>query len=211
MRIWAYIISILMNALLFTGVEASETRRALYDISLDMDGNGLAERAVLIINNLGGEQGSESSPGMYSIGGDETVDLLIYMNAGAAPLDLSKPASFQKLNIIDRERFNWVGKLESNGKQSLKLYASYAPGSTATGDETLIIAYRKGKFLVAGIEYYWEGGGKNGNCQYNFLTGKGYTAPGEFADDKTPIKAKIKPVQLEKWSPETRPTVCDPG
>ena len=202
-------ISVLM-IILVSSVAASPPR-PLYDISLDMDGNGLAERAVLVINNSGSEPGFETSPGMYSLGGDETVDLLIYMDAGAAPLDISKPASFQKLNIIDRDRFNWVGKLESNGKQSLKLYASYAPGSTATGDETLIIAYRKGKLLVAGIEYYWEGGGKNGNCQYNFLTRKGHTAEGEFDDNKKAIKAKVKAIPLDKWSPETRSTVCDPG
>ncbi len=112
-------------------------------------------------------------------------------------------------NIIDRERFGWVGKLESNTKQSLKLYASYAPGSSATEDETLTIIYRKGKFIVAGMDIYWEGGGKNGNCQYNFLTSQGYTAPGEFADEKTPIKAKVKPIPLSEWSTATRPSVCD--
>jgi hypothetical protein len=189
--------------------EAGEVRRALYDISLDMDGNGTPERAVLVLNNPFDDGLNHPARGIYMLAETERIDLYIYMNAGAAPVDISKPPQFRKENIVDRERFGWVGRLERNGQQSLKLYTSYAPGSTATFDETLIIAYRKGRFIVAGIEAYWEGGGRNGNCQYNFLTSTGFSAPGEFADNKTFIKAKVKPMDLSTWSPATRSTVCD--
>jgi hypothetical protein len=188
---------------------AAPVREMLFDAALDMNGDGTLDRAALILVGPGRDTIWDLTRGTYPLSGGETVDLAIYLGAGDFPADLTQTPTLLKQNFIDREYAGWVQALEVVNKRSLKVGWNYAPGATNDLDESLIIAWRKGNFLVVGVEVYWENHGENGNCQLNLSTGQGSKAEGEFPAPKPTFKAKVKPIALEKWSAKTWPTQCD--
>jgi hypothetical protein len=189
--------------------QAGTKREALFDVTLDMDADGTLDRAVLILVGPGRDKAWDLSRGNYPLTTDETVDLAIYLGAGDAAVDINKTPTILKQNIADREYAGWVQSPEVVNTRSLKVGWNYQPGSTSDLDERLTIVWRKGKFLVVGLDVYWENHGQNGNCQLNLATGQGSKAKGEFPAPKPTFKAKVKPIPLEKWSAKTWPTQCD--
>jgi hypothetical protein len=204
-------LTLLLYFVFVCSAAAASQRELLFETTLDMDADGTLDRAVLVLVGPGRDKSWDSLKDIYPLTVGETVDLAIYMGGGIAPLDLAKPPTILKQNIIDREYAGWVQALDVVNKRSLKLEWNYAPGATNDLDESLIIAWRKGKFLVVGLEVYWENHGENGNCQLNLSTGQGSRAEGEFPAPKPTFKAKVKPIALEKWSAKTWPTNCDQG
>jgi hypothetical protein len=190
-------------------VQAEPKREVLFEATLDMDADGKLDRAVLVLVGPGRDKTKDNWHDIYPLSEGETVDLAIYMGGGTGPLDLAKPPAILKQNFIDREYAGWVQSLEVVNKRSLKVGWNYQPGSTNDLDEKLTIAWRKGKFLVVGLDVYWENHGENGNCQLNLSTGQGAKAEGEFPAPKSTFKARVKPVPLETWSKNTWPTQCD--
>ncbi len=189
--------------------EAQIKREALFDVTLDMDADGKPDRAVLVLVGPGRDTTWDLSRGHYPLSEGETADLAIYLGGGSEPIDISRPPTILKQNIIDREYAAWVQSLEVVNTRSLKVGWNYQPGSTNDLDERLTIVWHNGKFLVVGLDTYWENNGLNGNCQLNLATGQGSKAKGEFPASKPTFTAKVKPVPLEKWSEKTWPTQCD--
>jgi hypothetical protein len=192
-----------------TSALAEAKRELLFEVKLDMNADGVMDQAVLILAGPGRDKTWDLSRGNYPLTTDDTVDLAIYLGQGDAPLDITKPPTLLKSNIADREYAGWLQSLEVVNKSSLKVGWNYQPGSTNDLQEQLTIAWRKGVFLVVGIDTYWENKGENGNCQLNLSTGQGSRAQGEFPAAKPNFKAKVKPVRLDKWSAKTWPTQCD--
>lgn len=190
---------------------AASRREVLFEATLDMDADGTLDRAVLVLVGPGRDLTWDLSRGHYPLTIGETVDLAIYLGAGDAPVNLAKPPTILQQNITFREYAGWVQSLEVVNKHSLKVGWNYQPGSTNDLDERLTIAWRKGQFLVVGLDIYWENHGLNGNCQLNLSTGDGSRANGEFPAPKPTFRAKVKPVPLETWSEKTWPAQCDRG
>jgi hypothetical protein len=196
--------------LCFASVAHAETKHEiLFEATLDMDADGKTDRTVLVLVGPGRDTTWDLSRGHYPLTTGETVDLAIYMGAGDAAVDITKPPTILKQNIADREYAGWVQSLEVVNKRSLKVGWNYQPGSSHDLEERITIAWRKGQFLVVGLDTFWENPNGIGNCQLNLSTGQGSRSKGEFPAPKPTFKAKVKPVQLEKWSAKTWPTQCD--
>lgn len=188
---------------------AADQREILFEISLDIDADSKVDKAALILNGPGRDKTWDLSRGNYPLSTGETVDLAIYLGAGDMPIDISKPPTILKQNIADREYAGWVQSLEVVNTRSLKVGWNAQPGSSHDLEERLTIVWRKGKFLVVGLDTFWENPNGIGNCQLNLSTGRGSRAAGEFPAPKPTFKTKVKPVALETWSAKTWPTQCD--
>lgn len=199
----------LVTLVFSTSVVAADKREAIFEVSLDMDRDGTTDRAVLFLVGPGRDKIWDLGRGVYPLSENETVDLAIYLGSKDQPIDIAKPSTILKQNIIDKERTRWVQSLEVVNNNALKLSSNYQPGSSHDEEETLIIVYRKGQFLVAGLNTFWENPNGIGNCQLNLLTGNGILAEGEFPGPKPNFKAKVKAVPLANWSEKTRPKQCD--
>lgn len=189
--------------------QAAEKRESLFDVAADFDGDGKADRAVLILQGPGRDMSWDLATGIYPLADAETVDLAIYLGAGDAPVDLEKSPTILKQGIIDKERTRWVQSLAVTPARSLKVGSNYQPGSSHDFEETLTIAYRKGQFYVVGFDTFWENPNDIGNCQINLTTGKGRVGVGEVGGTKRVFKLKTKAVPLPAWSKKTRPGECD--
>jgi hypothetical protein len=189
--------------------DAAPRREVLYDVTLDMDTDGTLDRAVLVLVGRGRDTTWDLSRGHYPLFNGETVDLAIYLGAGEAPVDITKPPTILKQNIADREYAGWVQSLGVVNTRSLTVGWNEQPGSSHDLEERLTIVWRKGKFFVVGVDTFWENPNGTGNCQLNLSTGQGSRSDGEFPAPKPTFKAKVKPVPLEKWSAKTWPTQCD--
>jgi hypothetical protein len=191
-------------------VAAAETKReVLFEVTLDMDADGKLDRAVLVLVGPGRDTTWDLSRGHYPLTTGDSVDLAIYLGGGDVPIDITKPPSILKQNIADRDYAAWLQSLEVVNKRSLKVGWNEQPGSSHDLEEEITIAWRKGKFLVVGIDTFWENPNGIGNCQLNLSTGQGSRSEGEFPAAKPTFKAKVKPIPLEKWSAKTWPTQCD--
>lgn len=199
----------LVTLVFCTSVVAADTRETIFEVSLDLDRDGIADRAALVLIGPGRDKILDLSRGVYSLSENESVDLAIYMGAKDQPIDIEKPPTILKQNIINKERTSWVQSLEVVNGNALKLSSNYQPGSSHDEEETLIIVHRNGQFLVGGLNTFWENPNGIGNCQLNLFTGNGIRAEGEFPGPKSNFKAKVKPVPLADWSEKTRPKQCD--
>lgn len=190
--------------------ETALKHEALFDLALDIDKDGKMDHAVLVLVGPGqnGFYGTDND--IYSLGENEHVDLYIYLGAGDAALDISKPPSVLKEYIIDAARTPWVNKLTSNGKGSLQIQSSYGAGASNDYDDTITIVDRDGKFLVAGYREDWDTRNSIGSCDFNLLSGQATKQLGLDANGapKKPLKGKFKPVALADWSEKTRPKAC---
>ena len=200
---------LLLFLVLASAAQAETIRETLFEAALDMDGDGTLDRAALILVGSGRGTIWDLTRGTYPLSGGETVDLAIYLGAGDLPADLTQTPTILKQNFIDREYAGWVQALEVVNKRSLKVGWNYQPGSSHDLAEEITIVWRKGLFLVVGIDVFWENPNGLGNCQLNLSTGQGSRAEGELPAPKPTFKAKVKPVPLEKWSAKTWPTQCD--
>ena len=126
-------------------------------VTLDMNGDGSMDRAVLVNNP------------------DETsVDLLIYLGEDAA----------HKMKLaLNKPEIAWTGamwgqlpSLESNNKDSLLIKSENSAIGRDRWSQKLTVAYRNNEFVLAGYTYdsYDTLDPKAGkSCDVNLLTGKG--------------------------------------
>jgi hypothetical protein len=188
----------------------------LYEISLDLDDDGIADRAVLVLNGPGRTDFGPLTSERFGLFEDESVDLYIYLGLGDARVDLSKPPSFVKKAIVDTERTNWVQPLESNERGSLQAIFVYGWGASKTWGEMLTIVFRGGEFLVGGYSKDWDWNTHladgtvettMGGCDINYLTGKAVLS--NDLDETRPMHGTFKPVKLADWSYALVPEGCD--
>jgi hypothetical protein len=167
-------------------------------VSLDIDRDGRLDRAVLVKNPR-----------------SHQADLYIYLGVGTAtPIPThdftSKSAASNaatlkpdvvKASIADTRALD-VGH---NGSGSL-LIQSGCGGCSNDYDTKLTIVHRGGRFLVGGYTYTWETRDSRGQCDINYLSGKGITRPG--LGKAKPLKGKFVPVELAAWPTDDRPKAC---
>ncbi len=160
--------------------------RVIDVVTADWTGDGGPDRAVLIE-------------------GAEDADLRIYVSTGA-------PGAMAL--AVARERLVWSGamwgtlpELGLNAAGSLTVTS----GNTAIGrsrwQETLTIAYRGGRFVVAGFTFVSHDTlepGLGRDCDVNFLTGRGLL-------DGAPFAVPRGGVPLAEWSAAQVPAECAAG
>lgn len=155
-------------------------------VTLDMNGDGSMDRAVLVNNP------DESS-----------VDLLIY---------LGEDGAHQMKLALNKSEIAWTGamwgqlpSLESNNKDSLLIKSENSAIGRDRWSQKLTIAYRNNEFVVAGYTYNSydtlnPDAGKS--CDVNLLTGKGKK------DNKAITVAKKSPL-VKDWQNEGGIPECE--
>ena len=71
---------------------ADDKREALYDVVLDFNHDGVADRAVLVLVGPGRTDFGELTKERYGLSEGERVELAIYLGGGSAPVDPATPA-----------------------------------------------------------------------------------------------------------------------
>ncbi|RWK25858.1 MAG: hypothetical protein EOR43_02130 [Mesorhizobium sp.] len=180
-------------ALAAMAVPALAGDKPAFELAVDIDQDGTMDRAVVIQD-------------------DGPAELYIYLGMGAEkPAPSRKPDFVRKALTEDR-----ILDLEAKGKGSLAITSCFGCGASKSTEETLTIVYRHGQFMVGGYSRSWDWGNRTsddtvetmlGDCDINFLTGKG-TVSKDLEEGK-PVKGRFKPVPLKDWSYEKRPKVCD--
>ena len=161
----------------------------LGDLTLDMDGDGKADRAVLVRNELDGLR----------------ADLSIYLGGGTDPVDRSRKPTILVESAVYGPNFF---ELSSSG--SSLIVNGRCGGCSADYDTTLTIVHRDGKLLVGGLTRNWETKDEGaGGCDIDFLTGEGTMSRG-LPEETEPIREKFKSIDLADWSEDRIPEACQP-
>jgi hypothetical protein len=183
--------------------EPGPALKALSEITLDIDHDGKMDRAVFVAPEGTGFPSLDRST---MFGEDERLDLYIYLGNGNEKLNLTRRPTFIVKDVIATTRSNQVFPLESrNGalvvKAARNMFGNWAP-------ETLTIVHRKGDFWVAGYALNYElKNGARGECDINFLTGKGIAAKGSAEPQR--IRERFVPIRPLDWPKRRRPDACE--
>jgi hypothetical protein len=189
---------------------AASNQSVLFDVTFDMDQSGTQDRAVLVLAGTGQAVPDDAAREVYTLGQGEQADLLIYLDAGDGALDLTRPPTFRKDNLIHGEDLAFVMPLAVSAKGSLNVVSSNGFGNTFNTTETLTIVYRGGAFLVAGWaqDFYNSRDEKSSHCSVNYLAGKAVKRVNDGKDVR--LKGVFKATGLKDWTLATRPAVCQP-
>jgi hypothetical protein len=160
---------------------------ARFEATLDLDGDGVSDRAVTVENPDSGQ-----------------ADLYIYLAVGDGEPDLSRPPALLKKNIAAAPMLS----LEGDGKGGL-IVTSGCGGCSNDYETTLTILYRGGEFVVGRYSYAWDTRHGIGSCDIDFLTGQGTVTEG-LDGDARPLEGQFAPVKLSDWSDDMRPEACNP-
>jgi hypothetical protein len=165
---------------------AAATKAVLAEVSADLNGDGVTDRAVL----------------MHAPDGDD-VDLAIYLSAaGKLP---AQPTLY-------KTAFGWTGdmagtepEISVNKAGSLVVVFQNDAVGRDRWSRRFTIAFRAGALVIAGYDYTARdtlnpAGG--GNCDLNFLSGHG-TRNGK------PIKLAAGAIPLSAWTDQSAPKSCD--
>ena len=197
----------LLSALESPVAQGAEERapELIYEVRLDMDGDGKMDRAMLMLVNATGEK--DTSPlvkDRYFARKNDRIDLHIHLGVGEARIDPSRAPDFVKRAVVDPAETPFIEPIDSKGR-SLVINAVYGWGASVSWGETLTIVRRGGRFLAAGFTKSWYNRSAEGRCDLNFLSGKGVLTEGAR---KRPVKGRFKPVPVEEWSRTIHAKAC---
>jgi hypothetical protein len=187
---------------------ADEESELLFDIPLDMDRNGIQDRAALVLVGPGRTDFAPLTKELYNVEEDERIDLYIYLGWGNALLDIKLKPTMLKQDIFGPSEVGGVTAPSTNTQGSLVLQAGNGWGSNQYV-ETLTVVYRKGEFLVGGVNKDWDTRNTLSRCDFNLLTGKAFREDGPPGSAKTKLPGTFRAVKLADWSKQTRTKVCD--
>ena len=191
-----------------TAWAADVKREVVYDITGDFDHDGKPDRAALVIVGPGmTADTSDLAKDRYWVQDNEQVSLLIYLGAGDAPLDITKPPSFEKDNLANHEEhYDWAVPLAVNKAGSLQFSMSQGWGSSHESDETLTIGVIKGQPMVIGYDFGWALPQAEGaSCSIDLQKGN---AVYDDSMHKKHLKVKISPVALKDWKAPDYQKIC---
>jgi hypothetical protein len=190
--------------------EGANPPKALFDTVLDFDGDGVLDRAVILVTGAHDGDWDPLEGYAYSLQENEDVELAVYLGGGASPLDLAKTPDFRGAYLVHQDLYAWIQPMDVTPRNSLKLSTAYAPGASNTAEQILTLVWRGGEPVVAGYTIGWETRNGAGTCDVNLLTGKALLFEGiDLSGPGKSLKGKFNPVPLRNWSEQTRPKVCD--
>jgi hypothetical protein len=187
---------------------AAAGQAVLHEMSVDMDKMGTLDRAVLMVTGQGPVVFGAGDRHAYRLAEGEQADLLIFLNYGDGPLDLSKPPSLRKSALITRAGLSWVLPLAVTLEGAVRIESNSGFGNTFRTTHTLKIIYDGGAFKVANWSTAFENNRNSQRwlCSVNYLTGMAFKRRDK--ENKVPLEGTFKPIKLEDWKVGMYPEVC---
>ncbi len=210
MLIRVFAIALLAASVVPTARAAEVKREALYDVVTDFNGDGTPDRAVLVLVGPGmAPDTSDLAKDRYGLAENERVDLAIYMGAANVPLDITKPPTFIKENVVDQSRYyTWALPLAINAAGSLMVSASVRWGSSHEEDETLTLQFVKAAApRIIGYDYTAAVRDGEVGCSIDLLKGVAQHEAEDGTKKKSRVPAKLIP--LANWKQPIWPQVCN--
>jgi hypothetical protein len=187
---WALILRFAMLAGAFPlqaaeNAVAASSKEVLAEVSGDLNGDGVKDRAVLLHDHDG-----------------DDVDLAIYLSADGKLPD--RPSVY-------KPAFGWTGamagtmpEMRINRAGSLVVVFQNDAVGRSRWRQQFTLAFRGGVFVVAGYTYEARdtlAASQGGNCDLNFLSGQGRR-------NGKAVKIPAVPIALSAWTDKSIPSVC---
>jgi hypothetical protein len=188
---------------------AAAGQAVLHEMSVDMDKVGTLDRAVLMVTGQGPVVFGAGDRHAYMLAEGEQADLLIFLDYGDGPLDLSKLPSLRKSALITRAGLSWVLPLTVTLEGAVRIQSNSGFGNTLRTTHTLKVIYGGGAFKVAN----WSTVSENNRdsqislCSVNYLTGRAFKRKNK--ENNVPLQETFKPIMLEDWKVGMHPEVCE--
>jgi hypothetical protein len=180
----------------------------LYDVTLDIDKDGLMDRAALVLVGPKPAKFTDAAKAFYILSEGERADLLIYLGRGDRALDIYQKPDLRKDGLIEPEELRFIMPLESNTEGALIVVKSNGFGNADNATETLTIVNRDRKFVVSGYATAWSLSDDSSDCAINFLAGKATKRENDDPKGKV-LKARFRIITVADWSDATRPGLCE--
>jgi hypothetical protein len=188
---------------------AAAGQAVLHEMSVDMDKVGTLDRAVLMVTGQGPVVFGAGDRHAYQLAEGEQADLLIFLNYGDGPLDLSKPPSLRKSALITRAGLSWVLPLTVTLEGALNIGSNTGFANTFRTTHTLKVIFGGGALKVANWSTVSETNrdSQRSLCSVNYLTGRAFKRKNK--ENNVPLEGTFEPIMLEDWNAGMRPVVCE--
>ena len=175
----------LTTSLAVLGQAQAASKLPLAEIKADLNGDGVADRAVLL----------------HDPDGDD-VDLAVYLSAEGKLA--SQPSLYKTALGWTGDMAGTTPELSVNKAGSLVVVFQNDAIGRDRWRQQFTIALRGGVLVIAGYDYEARdtlAPSHGGNCSINFLAGRG-TRNGK------PLKLAAAPIQLKDWNDAATPAAC---
>ena len=201
---------VFLLALTVQNVFAETPPKMIFNVSGDFNHDGVTDRAALVVRLERDDPKKGFRGGNYLLDHNGQVDLFIYMGAGADVLNISRPPTFEKDNIIDQSRgFIWVTPPTINRAGSLLIHASQNEGAAFANDETLTWGFNgNAPPQLIGYDHSWNLRYSIGSCGVNIASGSAVRDP--IDSPQIHYKVAVKPIPLAEWTIPIWNDVCEP-
>ena len=184
--------------------EPIETRKIITAVTGDFNGDGAVDLAMVV----------ETEPG-------KPMDVHFFLRDKEhnylKPVEIVREQIYGEWNGYDRpgyENSDTEPELTMLPNGSIKFYLpAILGGGGERTNVTMIIAYRSGTFVVAGIAYdYYQFGTDTiaSSCDYNVLTGKGTSSKTQPDGNSKhePVSAEGQTIAFKDWNLAAAFTAC---
>ena len=183
--------------------EPIESQKIITAVSGDWNGDGAIDLAMIV------ETEPTDPMDMHFFLKDKEHNFL-------RPAEVVREQIFAEWNGYDRpgyENSDTEPDLTALPNGSIKLHLPAMPIGSERTNQTLIIAYRNGAFIVAGFAYDYEDYQQDNvarACDYDVLTGKGMSRKKQpdGTTERKPVLVEGQVIAFKDWNPGIGFTAC---
>ena len=183
--------------------EPIESQKIITAVSGDWNGDGAIDLAMIV------ETEPADPMDMHFFLKDKEHNFL-------RPAEVVREQIFAEWNGYDRpgyENSDTEPDLTALPNGSIKLHLPAMPIGSERTNQTLIIAYRNGAFIVAGFAYDYEDYQQDNvarACDYDVLTGKGMSRKKQpdGTTEQKPVSVEGQVIAFKDWNPGIGFTAC---
>ena len=187
----------------FAWAEPIESQKIITAVSGDWNGDGAIDLAMIV------ETEPTDPMDMHFFLKDKEHNFL-------RPAEVVREQIFAEWNGYDRpgyENSDTEPDLTALPNGSIKLHLPAMPIGSERTNQTLIIAYRNGAFIVAGFAYDYEDYQQDNvarACDYDVLTGKGMSRKKQpdGTTEQKPVSVEGQVIAFKDWNPGIGFTAC---
>jgi hypothetical protein len=188
---------------------AAADEAVLHEGGTRMDKGDILDRVALVVTAKGPVTFGAGARHAYKLAEGEQADLLIFLNYGDGPLDITKPPTVRKPALISQLGLSWVLPLSSTLEGAVNIESNSGFDNTYRTTHTLRIAFDDGTFKVT----KWSTASENNRnsqrslCWVDYIAGKAFKR--QNREKKVSLNGIFKQPTLAEWSGVISPKVCD--